>query len=91
MNNPTKQDLNVYLHWEFPDRRWEVSPARGTMVFLKSGMQNQPVEFFLKRSDASRPEGWPECLIKIPYLTSRGEWVTVEHRVEIKDDSPMFD
>lgn len=91
MNNPAKQDLNVYLYWEFPDRRWKVTPNRGTMVSLKAGVQNQPVEFFLKRSDASRPEGWPECLIKIPYLTSNGEWVTVEHRVGIKDDRSVAD
>ncbi len=90
LSNPTGRDLNVYLHWKLPDRRWKISPDRGTLISLDPGEKDRAVTFYLKRTDSTRPEGWPECLIRIPYLTSRGEWVDVEHRVEIKDDNPML-
>jgi hypothetical protein len=84
LNNPTAQDVNVFLQWELPDRRWTVSPGRGMQIPLKAGSRDRAVEFRLRRTDASRPEGWPACRIEVPYLTTRGEWVTVKKSFQIK-------
>jgi hypothetical protein len=88
LNNPTKQDLNVYLQWDLPDRRWQISPGRGILVGLKAGSREQAVELHMKRTDGSPPEGWPLCRIRTPYLTSNGDWVSVEHELRITDDTP---
>ncbi|MBN2242648.1 MAG: metallophosphoesterase [Acidobacteria bacterium] len=84
LSNPSAQDVTVYFQWEPPDRRWEVSPGRGMQATLKAGSRDRAVEFFLKRTDASQPEGWPVCRIEVPYLTTRGEWVTVKKTFQIK-------
>ena len=85
MSNSTSQDLNFYLEWDDPDGRWEVSPHKATQVSIKKKTRNQPVKFFLKRKDKSRPEGkYPTCTIKTMFKTSSGFWLTPTSTFEIK-------
>jgi 3',5'-cyclic AMP phosphodiesterase CpdA len=86
LNNPTQKDLDVYFQWDLPDRRWQVSPSRGTLVPISAGSRGQTVAFYLERTDETLPEGWPECRIRIPYLTRDGDWVSVEQTFRIGED-----
>jgi predicted phosphodiesterase len=84
LNNPTEQDIWVYLQWDRPDRRWQIEPNRGTRLVLKPGTENHEITFTMSRTDGTPPESWPTCQARVDYLTKNGQWVKVDREFKIK-------
>ena len=77
LSNPTPQTVHAYLEWSSPDERWLIGPEPAVRVTLPPHTENKAVPFTLTRRDGTPPEGWPSCNVRAPYLTSKGNWVTV--------------
>jgi 3',5'-cyclic AMP phosphodiesterase CpdA len=85
LSNPTPQTMHAYLEWSSPDGRWAIGPEPAVRVTLPPHAESKAVPFTLARPDGSRPEGWPSCEIRAPYLTSTGKWVTVTRTFRITE------
>jgi len=83
VNNPSDQDLTIYLEWQLPNERWAVDPLKGRRLQLAAGTENHPVTFTLRRRFPHAPEAFPSCIARAHYLTSDGDVVQSEHVFEI--------
>ena len=94
LSNPTPQAVHTYLEWSSPDERWRIGPEPAVRVTLPPHTRNKAIPFTLIRPDGSAPEEWPACTLRAPYLTSKGNWVTVTRDFRItesrseKDSAP---
>lgn len=91
LSNPTPQTVHAYLEWSSPDERWNIGPESAVRVTLPPHTENKAVPFTITRRDGTQPEGWPSCNVQAPYLTSKGNWVTVTRDFHITESRSAQD
>ena len=83
VNNPSTQELAVFLEWQLPNERWVVEPLKGGRLSLPAGARDHAVTFRLRRRFPHPPEAFPSCVARTLYLTTDGDVVQSEHLFEI--------
>lgn len=80
LRNPTQRDITAYISCSSDDGRWYFEPSKFDPITLTSGARDQlSIRTYF---DADRqPESLPECLVKVPFRTTGGEWFNFEQEV----------
>ena len=80
LRNPTDRDITAYVSCDSADQRWHFEPRKFEPITLNSDAR-ESVAVRASFQKNRQPESLPECLIKVPFQTTGGEWFNFEQKI----------